>query len=667
MPNFVKFAQAVEKRFQEMSKKELFVSAGIADLVWETYLSSFPEGTNPIYKVRPTYECNCCRNFIKNIGGVVNITNGKASTIWNIKDLEYPFNVVAEKLNEFVLSFKVDSIFRKSEPKYGAEFSRQLDPETQKVINWNHFFGHVNAKHYLSKDDIGTKLGEINTTIQLFQRGLTELKLEALDTVYDLIKSNALYRGEEHLESVRSFRENLIAYNKLSAPKKKLYALENHSFRFARFRNSVIGTLVQDLSDSVDLDKAVKSFETKVAPANYKRPTALITPGMIKQAMKTIEDLNLEPALHRRYAKLSDVSVNNVLWVDNDNKPLMKDGLEGLLMGAVKEKSIAKPNHIEEITIDEFMELIKNAQSINMRVGNEHLANFVSITAPETKNTGKLFKWNNDFAWSYDGDVADSIKEKVKRAGGNVEAKLRFSLAWFNYDDLDIHVTEPSGNHIYYSMKCGKYGALDVDMNAGGRSSREPVENISFNMTEDGVYKVVVNQFNKRENKDYGFVVEVASTNGVTQYSYKKPVSGNVLVGDFKVKNGSIVSETLGPDILGEGIPTEKWGIKTENYVKVQTLMLSPNYWDDNKVGNKHWFFILEGIMNNAPTRGIYNEFLSPELEKHRKVFEVLGDKTKCPMATEQLSGLGFSSTRKDKVQVCVNTKNAQKHYNVNF
>ena len=52
----------------------------------------------------------------------------------------------------------------------------------------------------------------------------------------------------------------------------------------ARFRNTVIGTLVQDLSAGVDLEVAVKSYETKVAPQNYKRPTALITKAMVESA-----------------------------------------------------------------------------------------------------------------------------------------------------------------------------------------------------------------------------------------------------------------------------------------------------------------------------------------------------------------------------------------------
>jgi hypothetical protein len=97
------------------------------------------------------------------------------------------------------------------------------------------------------------------------------------------------------------------------------------------------------------------------------------------------------------------------------------------------------------------------------------------------------------------------------------------------------------------------------------------------------------------------------------------------------------------------------------------TLTISPLYWDGNATGNKHWFFMLAGCKNPEPTRGIYNEFLLGHLDKHRKVFEVLGDKIKCPVADEQLSGVGFSSTIRATVTVLVKTERAQKLYNVNF
>ena len=57
-----------------------------------------------------------------------------------------------------------------------------------------------------------------------------------------------------------------------------------------RIRNTAIGTLLTDLSDGTPLEIAVKAFEAKVAPTNYKRTTALITPGMVKEAMKTIAE-----------------------------------------------------------------------------------------------------------------------------------------------------------------------------------------------------------------------------------------------------------------------------------------------------------------------------------------------------------------------------------------
>jgi len=59
---------------------------------------------------------------------------------------------------------------------------------------------------------------------------------------------------------------------------------------------------------------------------------------------------------------------------------------------------------------------------------------------------------------------------------------------------------------------------------------------------------------------------------------------------------------------------------------------------------------VLEGCKVTEPIRGFYNEFLTNDLEPHRKVFEVLGSKTKCQPTDKQLSGVGFSETRSDVV-----------------
>jgi hypothetical protein len=120
--------------------------------------------------------------------------------------------------------------------------------------------------------------------------------------------------------------------------------------------------------------------------------------------------------------------------------------------------------------------------------------------------------------------------------------------------------------------------------------------------------------------------------------------------------------------ITGQGISKQIWNVTTEQFVQVRTVLNSPNHWDGNAVGNKHLFFILDGCRTDEPVRGIYNEFLRSDLEEHRKVFEVLGNKTKCDIAgTDQLSGLGFSSTKRESVQFRVTTSTSTQIYEVQF
>ena len=48
-------------------------------------------------------------------------------------------------------------------------------------------------------------------------------------------------------------------------------------------------------------------------------------------------------------------------------------------------------------------------------------------------------------------------------------------------------------------------------------------------------------------------------------------------------------------------------------------------------------------------------------------MFELLGDKTKCPVVEDQLSGVGFSSTRDSNVRSRVTSMKGTRVYDVNF
>lgn len=663
---FAPFSQAVSTKFNELTKiAHLFTVKNDSKAIQDAYLSFFPEGTNPIYKTNTEHDCTCCKQFLNNIGIAVAIIDGKIETIWNVQGLVYPYDIVAQKMDEYVRSQPIESLFLTAEPKYGAESTLQ-HLQTGTVQKWNHFYGSVPAK-FVSKEADKIR-GQFNSSRQVFLRGLTELKTEALTDVLELITSNSLYRGAEFEKSVKGFLKLQTQYNKLTTDlDKQLFVLANTNSPESRFRNTVIGTLVTDISDGTPLEDAVRMFESKVAPTNYKRTTSLITPGMIKSALEKIDSLGLKSSLNRRFAKLSDVTVNNVLWVSNTAKAQMKDSIEDLLQSSVKPKSTNSSKATETISIESFMkDILPTASSVQLLVSNVHANNFVSITAPVDETSKNMFKWNNSFGWSYDGNITDSIKEKVKAAGGNVtNAKLRISLEWFNYDDLDIHVITPNGAHIYYG---NRMGALDVDMNACSGTTRKPVENVSFTALIDGVYTVSINQFSRRETSNPGCVVEVENNGKITQFSKSSGMTGSTNFLSIEVKSGTVINiAPLEKSITGQGISKEIWSVETEKYCEVDTIMLSPNHWDDNEVGNKHYIFGMNKCKNPNPTRGFYNEFLSSDLNEHRKVFEVLGDKMMCAPSTEQISGLGFSSTKSDEVVVRVGKGNSTQVFNIKF
>ena len=665
--DFKPFAIAVRKRFNEMATEPLFEVAIDRDAVWDTYLGSFPAGTNPVFRQCTEHDCSCCKSFIRNTGGVVAIQNGAMSSIWDIVAVPEPYQTVADAMSAYVKGLAIRDVFLTPHTVHGTAISREM--MDGHVHEWNHFSVDIPAVRVIAEAKLDERRGELRTTHAVLLRGLTELQPSAVATAVDLIQSKAIYRGEEFLRAVTEFHALQERFLAIADQKdRELLAWTMIANPVARFRNTVIGTLVQDLSDGVDLDRAVRSYETKVAPANYKRPTALITAAMVKDAMKTIQELGLEAALERRHARLSDVGVNSVLFVDNAVRGQMKGGIEDLLMQEVKPAKFDLKK-AEDIPVDDFMaSVLPKTKQAQLYLANSLLGNFVSMTAPVHKGSASLFRWSNDFAWSYDGNVADSIKDKIKRAGGTVEnVAMRVSLAWFNYDDLDIHCIEPNSNHVYY---VNKSNILDVDMNAGGGNSRQAVENMRWLRAPcDGVYQFFVHNYAKRESVDVGFVIEIESAKGLETLRYEKavPDKANQQVANIVVKHGQIERIDVAPGMIEGSISQDQWGLKTLALVRVNSIVLSPNHWDGNVAGNKHWFFILDGCRNPLPTRGIYNEFLHPRLEKHRKVFEVLGDKTKCLVASEQLSGVGFSSTRNDKVTVIATGPNLHKVYNIVF
>lgn len=669
MSDFNKFATQIRAKFQAMQKMgQLFQVSADKDAIWEYYLDSFPEGSNPIFRERTEHDCNCCKNFVRNVGNVVVITEeGKLESVWGAVGIDYPYNEVATKMNALVTSLAVDRPWFTKEKSFGREVSYENTGGTS--ITWNHFQADVPSN--VQTDVAGKLIGEAKTHVQTLERALIEITPDAILTVRDLVRDNNLYRGDVWKQQLKELYVMQAYFLSLDEPQdRNIFLWQYHKKQVAVIRNTSIGTLLVDLSEGRDLESAVAAYENKVSGTNYKRPKSLITPAMVTKAMDTIKELDIETAMQRRMANSGDITKNNVLWSQGGMTDTSKSALEKALLSQTKATAKASANNIG-IELNKFLsEVVPTASAMEILFKGDLIQNMMTMTAPVHEDANLPFKWNNGIAWAYNGNVADSvIRDRVKAAGGCVDAALRISLAWSNGDDLDLHVHTPKNAHVFFGNTSADFGKLDVDAHRGGihRAPNKvvtPVENIVFSKLSDGVYRVTIDQYRRMESIDQGFTVEVEANGQTMQYSKKGNNTVNNML-EIHINKGQISQIKTSAGVEGNPMTAEVWGKKTNEFVPVQSIVRSPNYWDGQAIGNQHFFFLVPGLKNDEPVRGIFNEFLKPELDIHRKVFEILGDKTKCEPTDDQLSGFGFSTTKPNSFVVRVTTEQGKKEYTV--
>ena len=515
-PNFLDFKKAVLVQVELMtSQGTLLRTVAKKEELQELYLESFPEGTNPIHREKRVYDGNYDLNFIGQFGGVVTMIDGKLVSVWDIEVGGY-YQTVINALREFVHNSELDIPFLHFENKVGVVDHNFELLENGGTHRWDHFFAPLPKKFVMKESEIATHLNNIRGNHQVLNRSLLEINLAAIEIVLELIDSGNLYRGDEMKGKVDMLLQLKKDYDSIEDETQKKFFVWDTSLTLgaaSRVRNSSIGTLLVDISEGRELEDAVASFEDKVSEGKYKRSSAVLTTGMIKKAQAAIAELGLEEALYRRYARLDDLTINNVLFADRSARKAMNPFDELLSKSVVRANS--KPTEGKEISIDEFMkDVIPFAACVEVLFENKHVNNLVSLIAPEIASAGNMLNWDNNFSWSYRGEVTDSIRERVQKAGGNVQGILRCSLSWKNTDDLDIHVEEPDGNVINFSAKHSRNtdGQLDIDMNAYGKLSESAVENIFWKKKPmEGTHKVKVHNYTKRctDSQKDGFEVEV--------------------------------------------------------------------------------------------------------------------------------------------------------------
>ena len=684
-----------------MTRGILFRVDVSGEKIWETYLQGFSKENDPVFRDPNSSEhnCNCCHNFFHHFGNIVGLDeNLEIVTLFDGSEFpdEYKKSFAdcarlvreGKVINYFIETFdnlnqlpyekgiKVSNStfrlgFKENIKIYTTEEAEKFGVvEAGKTYTFRHF--HINIPGNFVKNTRASKesiLSDLRASKEVFKRAMDEIPTDTLELVRDLINQGSLLDGDAHLDKVLSMIPLSKEYSELPRDKKDEWCwIKAYGFKYARFKNELIGNLCSNLAQGKELNDACKEWNIRVDPANYMKATAPITKKQIEEAKKFVIENGYEESFIRRCATLEDIKVSDILHSNvGDGKINPVSIFDSIKPTATRHKK-SEFSGVEEVSIEKFMkDILPTCTCVEAFVESRHKRNFVTLTTAENKDSKRIFKWDNNFSWTYNGNLAgkSQIKEAVKAAGGFVDAPFRFSIMWNENwktkpvsTDLDAHAVEPTGgSHIYYSTEFRKdrgdrktvcSGQLDIDMICPKETGVENIYWTDLDKLRDGAYQLYVNHYSGNRTT---FKAEIAFGDQVYQYHYTKPSAGNMPIATVYIKNHSIDhiehSEWL---VNSEGVSENIWGVDTCEFRKVNLVCLSPNYWD-KEIGNKHYFFMLEGCKNSSPKiRSFHNENLCSDLLKHRKVLEVLGNECMVDSSDNQLSGLGFDATVRDHI-----------------
>lgn len=696
----IEFNKKVQAKFDEMQKTgKLFRVELTGQHVWDLYLGSFTNENNPKFRDpnSTTKNCNHCKNFIRRYGNIVSIDeNYNITTMFDV-EAEVEYIDTAKTLTKAVSESKITEVFfetfnelnnlpYESCAKSNARFQlgvaknpkRYTKEEAEKygvvkpdeIRTFNHIHLFVENKFVdTTGNSVESIMANYRDSKEVFKRAMETISLDTLKLVKDLINQGSLLDGATHLYKIEQVILLKQEYDDLPQNKKDNWCwVKSFKLPFAKFRNELIGVLCSELSEGEDINKACQSWNKRVDPANYMKATAPITKKQIDEAKKFVEENGYVESFARRFATIDDIKVSEILHSNVGSGELRAVSIfDGVKSNSTRHKR-SEFDGVEEVTIEKFMkDILPSCSSVEAFFANNHQNNLVSLTTADNKDSKPIFKWSNNYSWTFNGNLAgkSQIKDAVATKGGKVDGVLRFSIMWAEGDpsdnsDLDAHAYEPNGSHIYYASgfrkdryntKTTMSGQLDVDITTPNLfSNKNIVENIAWTdikKMKNGTYKFYVNQFANRGSK--GFKAEIEFNDEVYSYEYNKPVSGNVAVAEVSLENGEFSIKHLLPESASS---KEVYGIETNQFHKVNLVCLSPNHWGQNNTGNKHYFFMLDGCKSPVSIRSFHNENLIPELAEHRKVLEVLGTTNMIPPTDKQLSGLGFNATVRDELIV---------------
>lgn len=344
------------------------------------------------------YNCSTCRHFVNRFGRLVRIDakSGRAAAVmWNGQVPAF-FKQAVDAVKAKVEAAKITGVFVTDKAELGCA----------KTGIWVHMAVDVPKKMVYQ--------GKIRTTFQeaagkaqdyeVLRSSVAKYQQKDVETAVNLLRSDALYRGEQilgmaewFLETIKLFHgnaeaDNILWYRAASAP-----------IGFCHIPASMVGTLLDDIAEGYSVAAIKDRFNEKMHPLQYQRPQAAPAAGNVKRAEEIVAKLGLEKSFERRYAHLDEMQA---IW-----KPVRENtaAVGGMFAGIpVKNKKNKGRNPVEApetvITFEKFNRtVLPGAEKMELLVTNhdDSYAAFLTAVHPDAP---PIILWDreddrNPFSW----------------------------------------------------------------------------------------------------------------------------------------------------------------------------------------------------------------------------------------------------------------------------
>ena len=647
--------KAFHKDFMEkisgLVKKDIPLFKTNSVNLWDKYLSSLPE------EGRWHYNCKTCKKFIETYGGLVVIDEDAniKSALWNEVGTPIFFKETVKNLREYVEAREIINVFKTDKTVIGVPMTGVWKHLNIKLLDNSICIN--DSRLYSAGQVMARKLEDF----QYLSKSLDGYLLYTSRKAVELLESEELYRSEKILGQAKWFLEikEITDNTKVKRKRDNLvwYAVAKAPEGFCHVKTSVIGTLLDDIESRVSFEAIKNRFNAKMNPANYMRSQVAPTINQAVQAEKIIEKLGIANSLLRRYAKVDEIPIEEFTWQSDsefkyEEEVPKKLGIFAHLVKQKKDESLELPKTV--MTWEKFSRtVLPVAKNIEVKVNNQNrLMAMVTATDIEAEN---ILRWNNTFSWYYHGGIDGEIKRRVEEQGGRyADNEIRCSLIWESYTDLDLHCITPSGKHIFFGDKKKDGGWLDIDMNANRGTSLTPVENIRWEKNApNGKYKFIVHNYAERNSGFNPYKVELEIGDEIFTYTGVARATCKETIFEFyynnkevKMVNNKGTLETLNKNDLNK---SNTWNIDINNFVKVNSIIKSPNVWGDSKdkTAGEHTFFVLDKCrdLSEGKGKGFFSEMLKSELHEIRRTLDAYTSTTPIEGVEEaNVCGLGYSS-----------------------